>query len=233
MIPLISLPIQQDDSSYTRLTHIFWLLHILRPYLMAHNEYTLIRSTRRSLSLQISKTGEVIVRAPLRYSVEKIDIFFHEKSRWIEKNLAKIKEQNAQKEADKWYYFLFSERLIQREKTENEIIQLSKESLRKYIDKRLSEMLSGMSFKRTIANIRINSARTRWGSCSSKGTLSFSYRLVSYPKETIDAVIIHELAHLTHANHSRKFWDLVYSILPDYEARVKILKNISPGGEIE
>lgn len=200
---------------------------------MAHNEYTLIRSARRSLSLQIAKTGELIVRAPLRYSVEKIDIFIREKSRWIEKHLAKTKEQNVKKEADKWYYFLFSERLIQWEKTDREIIKLQKESLRKYIDKRLPDILLGKSFKRSIANIRINSARTRWGSCSSKGTLSFSYRLVAYPEETIDAVIIHELAHLTHANHSKRFWDLVYSILPDYDARVKILKNISPGGEIE
>ena len=117
--------------------------------------------------------------------------------------------------------------------TDTAVIKLSKETLEKYVDKRLPELLSRKSFKRSIANIRINSARTRWGSCSSKGTLSFSYRLVAFPEETIDAVIVHELAHLTHANHSKRFWDLVYAILPDYEARVKILKKISPGGEIE
>ena len=195
--------------------------------------YTLIRSARRSLSLQIAKTGEIVVRAPLRYSFEKIELFLHEKSRWIEKHQEKTRERNIQKEADKWYYFLFWERLFRWEMTDTAVIKLSKETLRKYVDKRLPELLSGKSFKRSIANIRINSARTRWWSCSSKGTLSFSYRLIAFPEETIDAVIVHELSHLSHANHSKRFWDLVYSILPDYEARVKILKKISPGGEIE
>ena len=196
------------------------------------SDYSLIRSPRRTLSISISRDADIIVRAPLRYSLEKIEMFLHEKSRWIEKNQAKIQERNAEKEADKWYYFLFWGRYIQWEKRESEIIQFSKETLKKYVNERLLEFLSGSSFHRSIANIRINTARTRWGSCSSKGNISFSYRLVAFPKETIDAVIVHELAHLSHPNHSKKFWDLVYSILPDYEVRVKILKKTSPWGEI-
>lgn len=63
--------------------------------------YTLIRSARRSLSLQIAKTGEIVVRAPLRYSLEKIELFLHEKSRWIEKHQEKTRVRNIQKEAEK------------------------------------------------------------------------------------------------------------------------------------
>ncbi len=79
--------------------------------------------------------------------------------------------------------------------------------------------------KRKIAKIRISSARTRWGSCSSQGNLSFSYRLALYPKTAIDAVIIHELAHLTHANHSKNFWDLVYEWMPEYEEKIALLST--------
>ena len=87
-------------------------------------------------------------------------------------------------------------------------------------------------FRRDIANIRINSARTRWGSCSSRGNISFSYRLAAFPRDTIDAVILHELAHLTHANHSQQFWNLLYSWIPDYEEQVKPLKKHLPNGEV-
>ena len=86
--------------------------------------------------------------------------------------------------------------------------------------------------RRPLKNIRINSARTRWGSCSSLGNISFSYRLVAYPRETIDAVMVHELAHLTHADHSAKFWSLVYEHMSDYDKHILPLKKISPKGEI-
>jgi predicted metal-dependent hydrolase len=73
--------------------------------------------------------------------------------------------------------------------------------------------------------IRNSSARTRWGSCNTKGTLNFSWRLIMTPLNIVDYVIIHELAHTVHHNHSKRFWGLVEKILPDYKERRKLLKQ--------
>ena len=75
--------------------------------------------------------------------------------------------------------------------------------------------------------LRISSARTRWGSCSSRGTLSFTWRLVMAPIEVIDYVVVHELVHLEIPNHSKQFWQRLEQILPDYQARRDWLKTNS------
>jgi hypothetical protein len=76
-----------------------------------------------------------------------------------------------------------------------------------------------------IGKIRISSARTRWGSCSSKDTLSFTWRLVMAPLDVIDYVVVHELCHLKEMNHSKAYWAQVEAILPDYKRRRKWLKD--------
>ncbi len=73
--------------------------------------------------------------------------------------------------------------------------------------------------------VRISSARTRWGSCSSKGTISLSWRLILLPLEAVDYVIIHELCHTVVHNHSSRFWKLVEDILPDYKDWRKWLRK--------
>ncbi len=73
--------------------------------------------------------------------------------------------------------------------------------------------------------ITIRDQRTRWGSCSSTGTLSFNYRLMFAPPRVLDYVVVHELCHLTHMNHSREFWSLVASVQPDYKVYRSWLKE--------
>lgn len=68
-----------------------------------------------------------------------------------------------------------------------------------------------------ITRVRVAMQRTRWGSCSSRGTLSFNVRLYLAPPEALDYVVVHELCHLVHMNHSKEFWALVESIMPDYK----------------
>ena len=75
------------------------------------------------------------------------------------------------------------------------------------------------------SGVKITSARTRFGSCSGKNGLCFSWRLMQYPPEAIDYVVVHELAHIRHHDHSPAFYALVGQYLPDWEARVKLLKE--------
>jgi predicted metal-dependent hydrolase len=98
-----------------------------------------------------------------------------------------------------------------------------KQQARWVLAKRVEWFASRCKF--TYTQVRISSAHTRWGSCSSRGTLSFTWRLVMAPLEVVDYVVVHELAHLRVKNHSPAFWKEVEAILPDYKARQKWLKT--------
>ena len=76
----------------------------------------------------------------------------------------------------------------------------------------------------TPTGIKITSARTRFGSCNGKNSLCFSWRLMLYPAEAVDYVVVHELAHIRHHNHSKEFWAFVESAMPDYRTRQALLK---------
>ena len=77
----------------------------------------------------------------------------------------------------------------------------------------------------TYTHITIRDQKTRWGSCSSSGTLSFNYRLMYAPPRILDYVVVHELCHLTHMNHSKDFWYMVGSIMPEYKTYRQWLKE--------
>lgn len=98
-----------------------------------------------------------------------------------------------------------------------------RQASREYITKRCDYFLpfTGGSYTR----ITIRDQKTRWGSCSSTGTLSFNYRLMYAPPRVLDYVVVHELCHLTFMNHSKDFWNLVASVLPDYKVHRTWLKE--------
>lgn len=79
-------------------------------------------------------------------------------------------------------------------------------------------------------SITVRDQKSRWGSCSSRGTLSFNYRLIFAPPVILDYVVVHELCHLTHMNHSKDFWNMVASVMPDYKLHRKWLRE--HGGEL-
>lgn len=98
-----------------------------------------------------------------------------------------------------------------------------RDAAKEYIPKRVEyyhEFTGG-----TYHKITIRDQKTRWGSCSSNGTLSFNYRLMLAPPRVLDYVVVHELCHLTHMNHSTDFWNMVASILPDYKEYRKWLRD--------
>ena len=77
----------------------------------------------------------------------------------------------------------------------------------------------------TPTGLKITSARTRFGSCSGKNSLCFSWRLMQYPREAIDYVVVHELAHIRHHDHSPAFYALIERYMPDWRERMKLLKD--------
>ena len=169
---------------------------------------TVIRTDRKTLSLHL-KQGEIIARAPLRMKDREIHAFIEEKRAWIEKNLAKIDER--QKAAENTGLF-----------TADEIKALT-ERAKQIIPERvkLYAPLIGVTCNR----ITIRCQHTRWGSCSSKGNLNFNCLLAMFPVEVIDSVVVHELCHRKHMNHSPQFYAEIEKVFPDYKKHHKWLKD--------
>ena len=168
-------------------------------------DYKIVYSDRKTLSLQVTRLGEVVVKAPRRIAKTRIEAFATAHTDWIEKKLCEVKGR-----LEKYP-----------EPSENEyreLISLAKSTIPSRVE--YFAKIMGVSPQK----ISINRAKTRFGSCSSKGNLNFSCRVMRYPPDAIDYVVVHELAHLTHFNHSKSFWALVEKVLPDYKERKRLLK---------
>lgn len=167
--------------------------------------FEIIYSDRRTLSI-IVKEGRVIARAPRGIAHSRIDAFVNKNREWIEKRIEITKNQ----------------RDPIAEMTDAQIRRL-RETARAYLTAKTEHYAKIMGLK--FGRITITGAKTRFGSCSSKGNISYSYRLMLYPEAAIDYVVVHELAHLVEMNHSRRFYAIVEKILPDYKERIKLLKK--------
>ena len=163
--------------------------------------YEIIRSNRTTLGLEVNTKLEVIVRAPKHMPTHMIANFVMQHEKWIDKAMEKQKNKTPLPSED-------SESLRKKAKA--------------YLPGRVAfySQIMGLSPTR----ITITGAKTRFGSCSPKNSLSFSYYLMLYPPEAIDYVVVHELAHIRHHNHGKQFWALVEKYMPDYRERKKQLK---------
>ncbi|MCD5380577.1 M48 family metallopeptidase [Candidatus Gracilibacteria bacterium] len=159
-------------------------------------KYKLIRTWRKTLALQI-KNGELIVRSPKMMPKFMIDNFVTKHKNWIENKMKVVYPQGKPEK-----------------KSDKDILELKKKA-RKYIPERVEYFAK--KYNKKYNKIRITSARTRWGSCTSQKNLNFSYRLIQADSLAIDYVIIHELAHLKYMNHSKNFWNHVGEMMPDYK----------------
>lgn len=169
-------------------------------------DYSLIRSNRRTLALEIGRDGKLLVRAPLRCPQRDIDRFLLSRGDWIAKHSARQKRRAAARpEPD--------------EAQKAVLIAEAKAVLPARVA--LYAKLMGLA----PAGITITGARTRFGSCSPKDRVCFSWRLMQYPGEAVDYVVVHELAHIAHKNHGKAFYALVASVLPDWKTRRKLLKE--------
>ena len=169
-------------------------------------DYTLIRSRRRTMALEITRDGRVLVRAPQRTPQAVIDRFVDNHADWITKHLQTQRERA----------------INHPPLTEAEITALCQKA-RDILPERVAHYAALMDVRPT--GIKITSARTRFGSCSAKNSLCFSLYLMSYPDRAIDYVVVHELAHIRQKNHSPAFYAEVAKVMPDYKDRIKLLKG--------
>ena len=173
----------------------------------------LIRSKRRTISLEIIPTGQVLVRVPKYMSEAEIHAFLESKSSWLSKHLQrKEKDKELLQEEGK-----FTEREIER------LVKLAKMVIPEKVS--YYARLMGVSYGR----ITIRNQKTRWGSCSREGNLNFNCLLMMTPPEVLDYVVIHELAHRMEMNHSSRFWMQVEKVIPDYRKQRKWLKEHGSG----
>jgi predicted metal-dependent hydrolase len=210
---------------------------------------SIVRSARKTVSIEIHPNGEVVVRAPRRLPRAAIDALLGEKQDWIQRKLAQL--EAARPPAPKTFAsgetFLYrgedcplqiSERKRPPLALEQGRFLLSRAALgraeavftawyqaeaRCLFSPRLEELAAQTGLRP--ARLRLSSARTRWGSCTSAGVVALSWRLVMAPPAVLDYVILHELAHLKIKNHQPAFWSLVESLMPDYAKHRKWLKD--------
>ncbi|MEI6288829.1 MAG: SprT family zinc-dependent metalloprotease [Chloroflexota bacterium] len=208
-----------------------------------------IRSKRKSIAIIVERDGKVIVRAPVKTPERLILAFVISKKAWIsEKKLFALSLPQVKKRsfANGESLPLFGKQLPLRVSTlpgskkvifQNDIFYLAnketdpvthfekwyKKKAQTYFQERVPQLAAvyGLQYEK----IRLSSARTRWGSCSFRGTLSFNWKLIMAPIPVIEYVIIHELTHLKIKNHSKKFWDDVERKMPDYKQRRDWLKK--------
>ena len=165
----------------------------------------IIKSKRKTLSLSVDDELCAVVKAPYFVTNKEINAFVSKNEAWLENAIARKKKQ--------------LEKYDISEEKKNELINLAKE----YLPERVEYYSRLMKVKPT--GIKITSAKKRFGSCNGKNSICFSYYLMLYPKEAIDYVVVHELAHIRHHNHSKDFYNFVSEFMPDYKERERLLKS--------
>ena len=220
---------------------------------MTDIQYTLKRSNRKTVAIYI-RDGLVEVRAPHKMPVANIDKFVETKERWIVEKLSYSRERLDKREG---FSVDYDSKLLYRggyypiEARDRNLIGFDDEAECFYVPADLEpehikafcveiyKMLARRDIKERVGvfaegmnlfpnGVKINSAKSRWGSCSSKGNLNFSWMLIMADDDVIDYVVVHELAHMVAMNHSPHFWSIVERHFPQYEEcreRLKVLQH--------
>jgi predicted metal-dependent hydrolase len=213
--------------------------------------YVLVRSRRRSIGLEVRPDATLVVRAPVRTPVWYVESLLREKAGWIEDKLAKARGhvsllprhdfltgehfpylgrewpfvvvafQKAPLTFDEKTGFSLDIAAFDRGEVAFEVWYRAR--ARELLAERVRHYAPPVGV--SVPRLRITGAEWRWGSCSTSGTVSFAWRLIMAPMDVVDYVVVHELAHRREMNHSARFWEVVASVLPDYDARRRWLKD--------
>lgn len=167
-------------------------------------EYKLVKSNRKTVELSIGDDLIPMVKAPYGMSKRDIDAFVEKHILWIQRHMDKKRLQIEKIDVS----------------AEEEVV--AKERALPYLTERTEHYSKLMGLKSV--GIKITSAKKRFGSCSEKNSICYSWRLMLYPPEAIDYVVVHELAHIVHKNHGTEFYKLIAKYMPDYKEREKLLR---------
>jgi len=196
----------------------------------------IVRSRRRTIALAISPDATLTVRAPFGVSLDFIRKLVSEKEAWIEKRKTRILKNGEPPKPKEFingeeFYYLGVVQKLQFENRKGLGLQARREKVIGWFKKqallRITERAeffanqTGWKFSK----ISISQAESRWGSCSAKNAIRFSWKLIMAPLEVIDYVVVHELAHIPEKNHSARFWAKVSSVIPDWKIRRKWLRD--------
>jgi len=210
------------------------------------NPNKIIRSKRKTLSLTINENAELIIRAPKRLSIEKIQDFINEKENWINRKKRLIENQikdvtsnhnkllylgnlfpiNVEQNASKELFFTGEEFIANSIDPSSLSLSIKKWYKNKFREIALPRVAYFANKHNLMVNqVKIKSQKTMWGSCSSKNNINLNYLLLMAPMGVIDYVIVHELVHTIHRNHSTDFWDSVESIMPEFQEHKRWLQK--------
>lgn len=170
--------------------------------------FDLIKSDRKSISLEIRPDGKLTVHAPKNMTFTEINRFVEKKQDWIEATLKKYSIGSGEGDIQPF--------------TEDELKELTAKA-KEYIPDRVKFFADKMGI--TYGKITIRQQKTRWGSCTSDGNLSFNCLLMLMPQGPRDSVIVHELCHRRVMNHSKAFYDEILKVMPDYYENDKWIKK--------
>ncbi|MBR7186756.1 MAG: M48 family metallopeptidase [Clostridia bacterium] len=200
-------------------------------------EYNIVRTKRRTICLQIKRSGEIVVRAPLLASKEEIHSFVHRHSAWLAHRI--VRRGQRLRIADGESLSLCgigytiaggvparveaSVLFLPIERREEALIKPMRRMARTRMQRLLDEFCARFGFQ--YSSLKITSARGRWGSCSAKKRINFSFRTAFLPDALAEYLAVHELCHTRQMNHGTLFWKEVGRILPDFAARRKALKD--------
>lgn len=202
-------------------------------------DYTITRSNRKTLSVSV-KDGKVTVRAPKNLTEEKISAFVTKHRLWISRRLeeqsrrfvpdfsdgATIEIAGIPRKIMTGKACLTAEILfLPAAGREKALVSLLKKFTRERMGRITGEIALKYGFR--YDRITVTSARTRWGSCNTKGTIAYSFRSAFLPDGIALYLAVHELCHTRFMNHGNAFWELVQSMLPDWKERRKALKIYS------
>lgn len=207
-------------------------------------DYSIVRSSRRSLSIQILPHGQVIVKAPRLLPTFLIKRFVEQKKEWIQKHLQNKPQIRAQKHYVEGETFLFMGKsyslhlgnfekiflggtlnfpLALRFRAQKELSVWYFREAKKTISQRVEMYAKIMNT--SYRKIMFSDTSSKWGSCSPDNSLQFNWRLIMAPLIVIDYVVVHELAHTMEKNHGRDFWVIVRKYKPAYRQYVKWLRD--------
>ncbi len=222
---------------------------------MSAIEFVCIRSKRKTIGIQITSEGKIVVRAPKSVAEKVILECVKSREDWISRKLElvqeKIKSSPPVRYVEGAFFMFLGEkfplvlrtdvshkqckvyldegRLIyengqkNEESIEKHIVQWYRKSAQKVIEDRVRHYSKYYNVQPTY--IKAKTQKKRWGSCSSKRHLLFNFNLIKAPIEVLDYIVVHEMSHMVHMNHSTQFWDLVKSIIPHYNKQVEWQKK--------